>query len=505
MDSRASQRTANKARVSRARVAKRALAAMPKARKRAWWVIVIAAPALVIFMLAWSFSLHGTWGLLKWTPPLVVAFVIVAILGVVAPVVSVVELFMKDWSGGRSYAPRRAVWAFGIASIVTSAGFLGYFGGAPFVRVGDKPPQLLVADGVGAHGIPDLAVTFWTRQSTRNTLHYGAESPATPAVANLSRSAAEETPRQQHAFMLTDLLPETRYYYQINQEGPVYNFTTPPAESDALRFAVGGDPHVGRAASRTDVTRELLAIVADDAHGYDFFSILGDLTDLGWLDSHWQQLLEVTSPTSTHVPFRPLLGNHDTFFGGARLYQEYLYPAPMARANGSRLWYRFDIHDVHFLVLDLEWGTETYTPAQAAWLEAQLASIPRADWTVVMTHCMFYSSGIRFSGIPWWDIQEMIQTFAPLFVTHDVDLVFSGHNHHVEFINESGVLYTVAGSLGGVPDGPREVASANSLWYQTIDNADEFAFCDVTIAGDVATVSFRNRHDAVLHAVQVTR
>ena len=49
-----------------------------------------------------------------------------------------------------------------------------------------------------------------------------------------------------------------------------------------------------------------------------------------------------------------------------------------------------------------------------------------------MSHCFFYSSGVYTDGKWWNDNIPMIRTFAPLFQQYHVQMVFSGHNHHLE-------------------------------------------------------------------------
>ncbi|MHA1733058.1 MAG: metallophosphoesterase [Promethearchaeota archaeon] len=462
--------------------------------KRALWVgLVVWTAVMVPVAILWFFSLSGVAALFKWTPPLWAGVAIFLAVAVLAPLISYID-FRGAWKKEKAvYSPRRAIWALCLVGLVMPITFFGYFGTAINNRAGDKAPQLLVADGTGAHDIPDMAVTFWTQAATKNKVKWGPGA--------LSNEIVENASSHQHAFMLRDLLPDTEYWYQINEQGDIYKFTTPPGTNDTFKFAMTSDCHFGRPASRNDITAAILGQVVNTSNGYDMLFFGGDFVETGNDDSMWKTGLDAISNYTTRIPFRPAIGNHDDFFGGTQLYQEYFYPQGMDTDTGSRLYYRIDINNVHVFVLDLEWGTETYTAAQKAWFEEQIVTVPKDDWTIVVNHCMYYTSGVKTVGIPWWDIKEMIDEFEPTFIEHDVDLVFSGHNHHAEVLQKDGVTYAVAGTFGGVPDPEREYASKYSLWYK----ANTFGFMSVDIAGTTANLEFRDPSNHVLYQLTVQK
>lgn len=232
----------------------------------------------------------------------------------------------------------------------------------------------------------------------------------------------------------------------------------------------------------------MLQQIANPGYNFDAFFFLGDSVQMGFHDSLWQKAIESFSPTTSIIPSRPIIGNHDTLLAGLNLYEDYCYPDVMELETGSRLYYRIDINDVHFLLLDLEWSAESYTAAQNEWLEKQLASIPPEDWTIVMSHGYYYSSGTIDYGWQCWDNQETIQRITPLFEKYDVDLVVSGHNHLLEVLQESEVTYFICGAFGGPPLPERTYTSPQSIWYKQ----GAYAFMDVTIDAQAAKIVFRD-------------
>ena len=99
----------------------------------------------------------------------------------------------------------------------------------------------------------------------------------------------------------------------------------------------------------------------------------------------------------------------------------------------------------------------------------------------------------------WWDRQEMIDEFEPLFIANDVDMVFSGHNHHLEVLNVSGICYNIIGGLGGHLDSMRDQAGTGSLWYQQ----GQYGFADVDISGNTATITYRDPDFNVLNTFEI--
>jgi UDP-2,3-diacylglucosamine pyrophosphatase LpxH len=366
-----------------------------------------------------------------------------------------------------------------------------YTNGAFSGSLGATPPELLLADGSGTNGVPDLVVTFNTLSPEKDILTWGTQGNQV--------SAGEKIAAREHVFMLTGLEPSSAYTYRVN-DGVTYAFTTPPVDGE-LHFAMSSDAHFGAGDNRADLTARMLADIADPAAAYNLFFSAGDLVDHGFSASQWGEALRTFSQATSVIPTRFAVGNHDSLFSGLSLYEKYLYPPGMALQTGSRLWYRIDVGSVHFLVLDMEWSAESYSPAQASWLEAQLKDIPAGDWKIMVSHGFYYSSGSVVGGWKWYDNPETIGALAPLFEKYGVNLVLSGHNHQMEFLQHNGVSYAICGAFGGLPDEARTYRSPASLWYLN----DTYGYLDVSIKADQCTVTFRDPDNAALKTFTISR
>lgn len=239
-----------------------------------------------------------------------------------------------------------------------------------------------------------------------------------------------------------------------------------------FRVALSSDPHYGREASNAEARSAILRLsqAEYDAGKLDAFFALGDTVEMGMEADDWKEAMESINRDAPTLPFAALLGNHDSLIGGATRWR-----AAFAGGTGRKgvpeggltasSW-RMDAGTVHFIALDLLWGPEGFGSRDKAWLAEQLAAIPAGDFIVVLSHSFFYTSGYidEGSGKPWYDHEDMLRGVAPL-IAGKVDLVVSGHNHYMEWIETEGTVWAVVGAMGGKPDPVPTYVSPGSVWF----------------------------------------
>ena len=245
----------------------------------------------------------------------------------------------------------------------------------------------------------------------------------------------------------------------------------------------------------------MLSDIADPGSGYNLFFYGGDLVEHGFSASQWGEAFRAFSATTSTIPVRYTLGNHDSLFAGFSLYEKYAYPPAWIIQTGSRLWYRIDVGNVHFLVLDIEWSAESYTAGTGRMAGSPAEDIPAGDWKIVVSHGFYYASGSVVDGWKWYDNPETIDALTPLFEKYGVNLVLSGHDHQMELLQHNGVTYAIDGAFGGLPDQLRTYTSPASLWY--LNGA--YGFADVSISGNQCTINFRDSNNAVLKTFTITK
>jgi acid phosphatase type 7 len=448
-------------------------------------VLALLATSLSAGFLAWLFCLHGTRGLLHVEKIGWLAVIFLVILGLLP-----LAIWLFHRHQPKKHLLATAVVIISVISIILPICSFAYLNGFPLASPTPKAP-LLIPAGTGAYGIPDIIVRFMSTKSTSSTLSWGRD--------NITNTIEEPEARRDHIFILSDLTPGSRYMYRVDG-GTTYYFTT-PSLTQPLHFAVGSDAHFGAGDSRPDLSEKMLAQIADPAHGYKYFFSLGDNVEYGFRTEEWQAALAAFSSTAATVPVAYIPGNHDCLFTGINRYLDYCSSEGIRYRSGNRLWHRIDIDNVHFLILDVEWSAESITAAQKTWLEDELKSIPASDWTIVMNHGYYYASGSVVRGRPRDDDVETIDRLVPLFEKYDVDLVFSGHAHQMELLEQNGITYIIAGAFGGIPDPEREHVSPASIWYAS----GQYGFIDVTVADDRTDIVFTGPDGQVLHRASIAR
>ena len=242
---------------------------------------------------------------------------------------------------------------------------------------------------------------------------------------------------------------------------------------ETLRVALSSDAHYGRDVSNANARSAILSRSQSeyDQGRLDAFFNLGDTVEMGMAASDWKEALTALAIDAPSLPFLMLMGNHDGLIGGA-----WRWRTAFAAGSGkhgipegglSASSWRMDTGPVHFIALDLLWGPEGFGKKERAWLTRQLESIPADDFIVVLSHCFFYSSGYidEGTGKAWYDHEEMLREIAPL-IEGKVDLVVSGHNHYMEWLEADGTAWAVVGVLGGIPDPEPSYVSPQSVWFK---------------------------------------
>lgn len=349
----------------------------------------------------------------------------------------------------------------------------------------------------------DAATVAW--------LTYGA-APDCAQVQTLSPSAKE------HDARLYGLAPGAEFCYNIylpapGGEGVVLAAsgtvrTLRPLEQNSFEFLAFGDSGSGLG-EQYDIGRRL------ERFNPDFVLHTGDITDFGTDETADKQFFAPFAGILRKAPFFIASGNHEyappkTPPDKVRgfLAKNYLPFHHMPAGPGSPHYYSFATANALFICLDTNIaGGVKYAPgvepgsAQYQWLEETLARNPAA-WKFVFLHVPLYSSGAHGSS------KMLINSLAPLFEKHQVDVVFQGHDHGYERTQplkkglvspEDGVIYiTLAG--GGSP-----------LYIQTTQNdwsekyAPAYNFADARLDGDNFTLNVFDREGKPLDSLAISK
>ena len=448
--------------------------------RRTVFISALVALALSILLNGYFYSLEGNRGFYIWHPMFLLKFILFMGLGPIS--IAVLALPLEKLA--KKLAMYIVRWLSFLSSIfvgIVSVGILAYVIIVP--RLGSlEPARLDLID-------PSKGFQPITAQTEASFSAGMTKDGATLAPAATSQtSASMSTPT---ATTATSASAGTAAIASVE---PIS-----PSDRSLLRLSFSSDPHWGADTGNETARIDILKGVA--AHKPDAFFMLGDTVDMGNSATQWNFALSDLESLIPDVPLRPIMGNHDAFFGGQYLYRKAFYPKGFSSDSGSPYYWSVDAGSATIIALDLPWGTEMFGKRQKAWLEKTLAAANPHKPIIVISHSYFYSSGYidKFGNTPWYDHYQDIPALVPLFEKYGVDLVISGHNHYQELLAHNGVTYVIIGSMGGLPDPEPTHVSPYSKWI----NVGGYGWLDVDVLPARMVLTFRSETGEVRESATV--
>jgi predicted phosphodiesterase len=256
--------------------------------------------------------------------------------------------------------------------------------------------------------------------------------------------------------------------------------TRRPRSEDSVKFLVIGDSGTGDRAQR-EVAAQIWRSHA--VFPYEFAIMLGDnlygserpQDYARKFELPYQPLLEAS------VAFYASLGNHDD--PNQRFYKPF--------NMGGRRFYTFQKKDVRFFALDSNYMDR----GQQRWLEQELAE-STSTWKISFFHHPIYSSGGRHGSEE--DLREIVE---PMFIEHNVSVVFSGHEHFYERLKpQRGIFYFTAGGSAKLRAGDIRVGPLTAKGFDT-----DRSYVLVEIEGDRMHFQALSRLGKIVDSGTITR
>jgi hypothetical protein len=284
-----------------------------------------------------------------------------------------------------------------------------------------------------------IFIRWRTNIATNSTVRFGT------SATNLSISASNTTSSTEHIVQLTNLSPNTKYFYSIGSSTSVqagdtgYYFYTHPTvgSTGPVRIWAIGDFGVGSTAQA--LVRDAYMNYSRNTHT-NVWLWLGDNAYVSGLDNEYQTNVFNMYP----FQFRkwvcwPSTGNHDLYSANATSQTGAYFDSFTLPKNGevggvpssTEAYYSFNYANIHFVCLE-----STDAPfranggAQLTWLANDLAANTQR-WTIVYFHHPPYSKGSHDSDAEI-ELIEMRTNVVPILENYKVDLVLSGHSHAFE-------------------------------------------------------------------------
>ncbi len=252
-----------------------------------------------------------------------------------------------------------------------------------------------------------------------------------------------------HSVQITGLKSGTQYTYQVKERkhliGQKGRFRTPPlreASKHKYSFAVLGDSGTGSKAQYE---------VAHQMRLYDPAFVLhtGDIVyPTGAESQYYDKFFRPYQDLLVTKVFWAVLGNHDYQSSNGKPFEKF-FETPANNQDSSERFYSFEYGNALFVALDSE--KLSGNQSQQKFLKTALAA-SQHTWRFVFFHEPLYSSGSKHGSN-----LRLREQISPILEFHDVDIVFTGHDHHYErtksrkdYMQDGhGTIYIVSGG-GGV-------------------------------------------------------
>lgn len=257
-----------------------------------------------------------------------------------------------------------------------------------------------------------ILVAWQTDAPTSGRVLYGT-TPAMGAEATDGVAATD------HAVTLTGLDPATRYFYKIVADGDSLTpgddtLHTAPAGPAPFRFVAFGDCGVG------DANQYAVAARIDSLNP-DLGLVLGDVIyEAGEAANFTPRYFTPYRPILRRSVWYPVVGNHDVATLNGQPFLDAFY-LPTNSKDLTEKYYSFDYGNAHFVAID---GNQTFNTDMYDWVEADLAATSQR-WKFAYFHQPIYSNTSTHGS----DL-TLRSYLEPIFVAHQVDMVFAGHNHY---------------------------------------------------------------------------
>ncbi len=276
----------------------------------------------------------------------------------------------------------------------------------------------------------------------------------------------------EHEIVITNLGPETKYFYEILDESdniivggePDYYFMTNPVRGTAnnTRIWVLGDSGAGgrefpgsfgfnpNAGNKAREVKTGFYNWNDGSDHVDIMLMLGDNAYLNGLEGeHEHGVFKMYQESLRNSVLWPVVGNHEfdleiiTFTNsvlqtGAH-YSNFTLPKAGEAGgspSGSEAYYSFDYGNAHFICLESVESDSSFVDSMKSWLMSDLSTTisDGQKWIIAFWHHPPYSKGTHDTDNVSREPESKFirEEILPILETHGVDLVLIGHSHAFE-------------------------------------------------------------------------
>lgn len=355
-----------------------------------------------------------------------------------------------------------------------------------------------------------MTVSWVTRNSAESEVRYGTDKNN----LNLRAFGDSDTYKYSnyyygnytsgyyHHTIISNLKPDTKYYYQVgdyiaNYISEINDFETLHAVGDLKQMNIGV---IGDLGQTTDSLSTMNHLISNTE-----LKLILHVGDLGYANCNqtsWDTYGDMTEVLSSKRPWMVGAGNHeieannnnDYFLAFEKRYRMSEHRAEFGAVtipsnfdalgipqctpsvfqmeyNYGNSFYSFNSGSMHSIFVNC-YSTNDINSEQYKWLERDLSSVNRdiTPWVIVSVHCPWYSSNTAHYQEK--HTVEMKNNMEDLFYKHHVNVVLAGHVHAYERsypvykdnLANDGVVYIVIGDGGNAEGHAATYHTPTPVW-----------------------------------------
>ncbi len=302
----------------------------------------------------------------------------------------------------------------------------------------DESPDFMVAPFLQM-ALPDSIWIVWeTSSADESRIDWGPSEALGFTVCGTAADGVDGS--RIHEAQLTELEPNTRYYYRAQtgtRQSEIYDFITPPlAEAEqSFRFVAMSDIQFdwSHPTKYQEIVEEGVIAYMAETYGPDLPAELhlalipGDLVDDGLVYSQWAtDFFGPGEALMAHIPFYPVPGNHEN---DSDYFFDYFHLPENGSPDYLEHWWTHDYSNVRFIGLDSNSGYRI--EEQLNWLDGVLAEscdAPAIDFVFAQLHHphkseLWIAGETGFTG----DVIERLENFSTDCGKPSIH--FFGHTH----------------------------------------------------------------------------
>lgn len=318
----------------------------------------------------------------------------------------------------------------------------------------DPPEQVHLSFVSDDHSL--RGVSWVSLSDKRSVVQYGTARNAmtNEQTGDISTYKASGWKGTIHRAVMTDLKPDTTYYYRVGNGltrwSPVLSFKTlsTPQESssDVINYAILADMDF-----ESNATMANLQTLVNQGK-VDAVIHSGDISYADGYEPHWDLFFNRMQGIASAVPYMATPGNHEFWYNFTSYKKRFLLPGDtdeirtllgsgktlkdsnIATGSHDGMFYSWTVGPVHFIAGNTETiiDTANFAPEFITWVEQDLQQVDRSKtpFVVIHFHRPLYCSNSNRCTDKGGDLLR--SEIEDILLKYQVNLVIAGHVHSYE-------------------------------------------------------------------------